>query len=566
MSQEEIYQAAKTRNEQMLHRLCEVNSIDMWKTRSYYYSAATELAAARDYESVEFLLAHGSNLSYAVLGAALAHDHSYVKRLLSRGADITYAAMGYAESGELTKAYEFLKLGADLSRVTVAAAKGLNAARIDERLFGKLTAFIQTLLIEMNACRSDVLFGAVLGGDEIYAAELYAQKTQSEIYAFDEVITNALAFRENLIRNHDVFYTLWMTAGHFNKIKTSIQGNDLQSYCEYRNWHLLLLSAGHFSAFTQHFGVKYETEQAYTRERLASGDLKKINAVVTQFKKEHPNNPHKFLLTLLNHLPQLHQWFQNIILIKVLLIILEKILLVLQQKLPHTVPEANENCGYLITDLSAGFGKIKSKEHLLFILPLLDIEHLPQIFKALSYKYSRLSINSSIQASMTQKIKMIQQDELSQVETMVLIDAKQQGLLQILAMLALSLPCSLNKLLPDINYLIMQYLLPIELSKQEMNHLGYIAAKQHLSAQLTTYAKQPQAEYSNHAKSFNEAIQATETVKEMKELINKQKSLVQGKNSYPWYTHFKPYRQNLSVITQNESFVEIIKKWHPTTT
>jgi hypothetical protein len=560
MLQQKICQAAKQRNKEKLRELCEFNSIDAWKERSYYYSATTELAVTNDYDSVEFLLAHGANPSYAAYGAALANNHGYVKNLLSRGADISYAAMGYAEAGKPDTAYPFLQLGADVSKVALAAAKGLGAEDINPNMTEKLLAFIEMLRTEMKASDEDVLFGAVLGGNEAYVASIHNQIQQAQnshsLKAWDRenTVLKALALKgelnhltsqpdlnlpeqiqwgpltintngcsaelvaiglamglnsstNNFLPNqeplswlHLACYQGWMVAGHFNKVKALALGdenndvNSLQGSLNFNGLEPCLLEGGHFATFTRIFGEKYESKQAHTTNRLTYGDLQEINSYFPEFGQE----------------------------------------------MGGKIPRPHESCGYLITDLSMGFGKIKARnperfrKRLLFILPFIDIKYFPEMLVALEYKYCQEAISQERAVSMQKIVTTMQHGGVTPIQATVLTDPQLQGALLILTAMALTLPCSFNKLVPDTQFLVMQYLCPIELSPNELTHLGFITAKQYISAQTTTHAKKHPASnlLGSRTSSFNQRIQAATIAEEMKAVISEEnQSLAEGSSS-----------------------------------
>ncbi len=589
MSQQEIRQAAKDRDVVKLQLLCAIDSIDCWKKGGYYYSAATELAVAKDYGSVEFLLSHGANLSYAVLGAAVARDHLYVKALLNRGASITYAAMGYAEVGELTKVYELLKFGANVSLVTRAIAKGLSTARANPHLLAKLQAFLGMLRNEVGECGMDVVFGAVLGGGEPAELRFYIKDWESW---FNLPLFEALAFNGKLryeamsylergtvvrIVYQDKRYLLdtsrtlplikkwgamgldpamddfmvlpgqhvgpysealcsgWMQAGHFNKVKTYLSKVfpkiiDLPAYCKEQRWALELVERGHFSAYTKIFGRdQIGGDFAYTNVVSRAGDWRGLNKHITQVKHNHQGN-----------------------------MSLE---------------------GELTTGISAGlrFFRVEPRlsdfNHLmLFTLPFIEEQHLPQLFAAWSYSNNMrtlpISIAPSIRASITKNVRMMQQGHLSQAEALVLADAEQDGLLKILAMLALSLPCSLHKIPAEAHGQILSYLLPTELfvlSLKETTHLGYLAAKQYLSAQIACYAYGAQEKagctFTDQAIRFKEALQRTNTLDEMQALLILEKLHLKQwateKNRNAWSTSFYLFS------AQEDRYNEIIQQWLP---
>jgi hypothetical protein len=117
-----IYQTAITRNNTTLERYKRNYSIDESKQGRQFWSAASQLAYEGKIAAVEWLLARGSNINYAAIGAAAGKHKQYALTLLQRGASIQYVAQGAAMSGDFEFVEELLIQKADKQFIAVGAA------------------------------------------------------------------------------------------------------------------------------------------------------------------------------------------------------------------------------------------------------------------------------------------------------------------------------------------------------------------------------------------------------------------------------------------------------------
>ena len=119
--------------------------IDTWKRGKYFFSAVSQVALENNPTALEFLLHHGANLNYAVLGAAMAGNVALVDDLLQRGASLNWAVFGAAQEkasviiNDPTKESiglidNLLQRGANIRYAVFGAALAGNKIRVEELL------------------------------------------------------------------------------------------------------------------------------------------------------------------------------------------------------------------------------------------------------------------------------------------------------------------------------------------------------------------------------------------------------------------------------------------------
>jgi hypothetical protein len=171
---DEIYEAAKSKNEVALKELIEAGAcIDEVSSNSRHGSAVTRLAFENNRAAVELLLIYGASIDHAVMGAAQGGHIAFINDLRSKGAAIRMAARGAAKG--VQREY-LLDLIAKNSNTLIDFLSLLSAAAESNDM--KFTAELvriarkRELSMPLNKITGRVAYGAAKSGHICFAEDL----------------------------------------------------------------------------------------------------------------------------------------------------------------------------------------------------------------------------------------------------------------------------------------------------------------------------------------------------------------------------------------------------------
>ena len=101
---------------------------------------------------------------------------------------------------------------------------------------------------------------------------------------------------------------------------------------------------------------------------------------------------------------------------------------------------------------------------------------------------------------------------------------------------------------------------PESLREAELKSLGFAMRRAYIGAQLLSYQEAKGAHHKNRAYSFFKTINHTQEETQLKELIDQQVQLLQGKNPYPLLQHNEEYKTNIENVFRDK-YYEIIGHW-----
>lgn len=565
-----ILAAANALDSDALTKLVEYDSIDIWPQASYYTAAITELArqVEQPYDAahpsaaaakVEFLLAHGSNISYAVLGAALANNATYVKALLARGANITFAAMGYAENGNFSLARWFLEQGADIAMVANSAAKGLAKDKANNAPYQKRCQFLSELRTQLHSNNKSeayidpIVLGAVIAGDDNYAAE-QLQKTLTEKDLFQKSIFAGQAFRgdaglqdlPNSVAQHLNLFLIWRTMGGHARINDHDQildHNELQG----------LARAGHLERIqldlrrnNRSFYNCCETHALF-RQAAEGHHLQ----AVQQFAEQHPL--YIFYITMMAHWPALNVAITRL------------------KQTGRLVTERNRENAYenVIANILAGLDKLQSEskkpinDRLPFILCFIDESYWHVLLATQRLWKDQQQINRE-NTEIIRHVKHYKKLKITFIEQLILsqeITALSLHWLALTSLWPTSTTVS-NGLSSELVLSIVELSCPLHHTHDEFERLGLLALKSQLSQQLLDYANLPSASNRKHAKSLRQKIQSAPDLQTIRHLLLQQFKIARANNRYSIFSKmWSSHKRNLTL--PDEKFCRIIASWHP---
>lgn len=120
-----IYDAGKKQNASALKTILRHSTIDIFQVGAYRYPAITKLAKEKNRDAVRFLLKHGAQKHYAVLGIAMTDDETWLNELLNDDKNLLdFAAQGAAMAKNQSLAAQLIKRGASPDAVMLGAASG----------------------------------------------------------------------------------------------------------------------------------------------------------------------------------------------------------------------------------------------------------------------------------------------------------------------------------------------------------------------------------------------------------------------------------------------------------
>lgn len=179
---EEIYEAAKSKNELALRELIEAGAcIDEVSSDSRYGAAVTCLAFENNQAAVEFLLMWGAAIDYAVMGAAQGGHIAFANDLIKRGAAIGMAARGAAKGVQKEYLRDLIEKNSD-TLTDFLPLLGAAAESNDMRFIAELVTIIREREPSMPLKRiaNSAVYGAAKGGCT-YLAEKLIQMMGADI-------------------------------------------------------------------------------------------------------------------------------------------------------------------------------------------------------------------------------------------------------------------------------------------------------------------------------------------------------------------------------------------------
>jgi len=507
----EIYNAAKTSNLKFLEEISNSRCIDEWESGKDHFSAITQLAYEEDRKSVELLLKYGSNINYAVKGAGLSGNLSYINQLLKRGASINWAILGTSEGKHRT---------------------------------------ITDRLKENQDYHEWVIKGACLGGDFDYAKEcvdnylgLSGEKNLIALIENTALSGNqqqARDFIEQYQEQNDLHLLVKLYEAFF---RGTVQGAHPLSSEEEASWRLCMGSiaqgagrGGHFEllrALLKHSNSTYEAIKGLAEaghydlmKELLTSESHKFSAVCGA-----AGGGQRFLLKIL--VPQISSPSSNYSLLADALSPLAK----------HISFESKN--GQL---LFFSFFKRKLLQKMLpiaqeWLITLFDVTVTNKILAVSHYQHEN-------KLTYPQSLAMVEMGQGALFFIMIIVMGEKSHFMS----------KTISKISMDLWFASFSFLLPTQLSKNEIDGLGFFICRQYLNAQLKIYQLENKNNlHRDKAENFQRALPYVNTKAKLERFVEGQLTILENKE-VPANPIEKQGSKQLAKNT-NDRYYSILNSW-----
>lgn len=206
----------------------------------------------------------------------------------------------------------------------------------------------------------------------------------------------------------------------------------------------------------------------------------------------------------------------------------------------------------------------RSEVNQMFYLSQYQPALIPRLVGAFSLLGSpRLRITYETEHKAIEIATIQKQDKLSHAAAVLKVDPESALALHLWVLVSLGLNSTKfnpsRYLLTDLWRIVLDYALPIKLTKSDMERLGFVLARQTLSQQLSDYSQVKKNPHSDRAKNLNQVVEKTENKEQLLSLMSKQQQIIEKKNPYSFFDKLKPLCRDIS--NQKDQFTDLIKDW-----